>query len=39
MTRKEANLEICKHITPELVEMRPGHFVACHNPLGVEKDS
>ena len=31
--------EICKHITPELVEMRPGHFVACHNPLGVEKDS
>lgn len=31
--------EICKHITLELVEMRPGHFVACHNPLGVEKDS
>ena len=31
--------KICKHITPELVEMRPGHFVACHNPLGVEKDS
>ena len=38
-TRCKYCTEICKHITPELVEMRPGHFVACHNPLGVEKDS
>lgn len=38
-TRCKYCTEICKHIIPELVEMRPGHFVACHNPLGVEKDS
>ena len=38
-TRCKYCTEICKHITPKLVEMRPGHFVACHNPLGVEKDS
>ena len=38
-TRCKYCTEICKHITPEFVEMRPGHFVACHNPLGVEKDS
>lgn len=38
-TRCKYCTEICKHITPELVEMRLGHFVACHNPLGVEKDS
>ena len=38
-TRCKYCTEICKNITPELVEMRPGHFVACHNPLGVEKDS
>lgn len=38
-TRCKYCTEICKHITPELVEMRPGHFVACHNPVGVEKDS
>ena len=26
--------EICKHAVPEWKEMAPGHFVACHHPLG-----
>ena len=26
--------EICKHAVPEWREMAPGHFVACHHPLG-----
>ena len=38
-TRCKYCTEICKHVTPELVEMRPGHFVACHHPLGEQKDS
>ena len=25
--------EICKHATPEWVEIAPNHFVACHHPL------
>jgi peptide/nickel transport system ATP-binding protein len=25
--------EKCRHEAPEPVEMRPGHFVSCHNPL------
>ena len=29
--------EICKHAVPEWKEMAPGHFVACHHPLGREK--
>ena len=36
-TRCKYCTEICKHITPELVEMRPGHYVACHHPLGEEE--
>ena len=31
--------EACTQSVPPLVEVEPGHFVACHNPLGVEKDS
>lgn len=38
-TRCKYCTEICKHITPELVEMRPGHYVACHHPLGEQADS
>ena len=26
--------EICNHAVPEWREMAPGHFVACHHPLG-----
>ena len=29
--------EICKHAVPEWKEMAPGHFVACHHPLGREE--
>ena len=29
--------EICKHAVPEWKEMAPGHFVACHHPLGGEE--
>ena len=29
--------EICKHAVPEWKEMAPGHFVACHHPLGEEE--
>lgn len=36
-TRCKYCTEICEHVTPEFVEMRPGHFVACHHPLNVEK--
>ena len=28
--------EICKHAVPEWKDMAPGHFVACHHPLGGE---
>ena len=29
--------EICKHAVPEWKDMAPGHFVACHHPLGGEE--
>ena len=29
--------EICRHAVPEWKEMAPGHFVACHHPLGGEE--
>ena len=29
-TRCERCMDICKEKTPELKEVRPGHFVACH---------
>lgn len=38
-TRCKYCTEICEHVTPELVEMRPGHFVACHHPLGMEDNN
>ena len=28
--------EICRHAVPQWTEMAPGHFVACHHPLGGE---
>ena len=37
-TRCKYCTEICKHITPELVEIEPAHFVACHHPLEKQKD-
>ncbi|MDI3472370.1 MAG: peptide/nickel transport system ATP-binding protein [Thermotogaceae bacterium] len=27
-------LDVCEKEIPELIELSPGHFVACHNPLG-----
>ena len=35
-TRCKYCTEICKNITPELRELRPNHFVACHHVLGGE---
>ena len=32
-TRCKYCQEICKHVTPELRELEPNHFVACHFPL------
>ena len=32
-TRCKYCTEECKLVTPELRELRPGHFVACHHPL------
>lgn len=29
--------DTCKHILPEMQEVKPNHFVRCHNPLGVGK--
>ena len=29
-TRCEKCMELCKHITPDWVEVEPGHFCACH---------
>ena len=37
-TRCKYCTEICKHITPELMEITPGHFVACHHPLDEQND-
>lgn len=35
-TRCKYCQEICKHVTPELRELEPEHYVACHFPLGQE---
>lgn len=32
-TRCRYCTDICKQVTPEWTEIRPGHFVACHHPL------
>lgn len=32
-TRCKYATEKCRHVEPELKELRPGHFVACHYPL------
>lgn len=37
-TRCRYCTDVCKEITPELVEMAPGHFAACHHPLGREDE-
>ncbi|MDD7174049.1 MAG: ATP-binding cassette domain-containing protein [Clostridiales bacterium] len=36
-TRCSRCTEICKHAVPQWTEMAPGHFVACHHPLGSEE--
>lgn len=28
--------DICYEVVPEMRELEPGHFVACHHPLGVD---
>lgn len=35
-TRCKYCTDICKEVIPDFVEMRPGHFVACHHPLGCD---
>lgn len=37
-TRCKYCTEICRHITPKLEELRQGHFVACHHPLGEQRE-
>lgn len=32
--RCSRKLDICEKESPEMIELLPGHFVACHNPLG-----
>lgn len=32
-TRCKYCTEVCRHVQPGLVEMEPGHYVACHHPL------
>ena len=32
-TRCRYCTDICRHVTPELLEVRPDHFVACHHML------
>lgn len=32
-TRCKYVTDKCKHVEPELMELQPGHFVACHFPL------
>lgn len=34
-TRCRYATDICKEVVPEMRELEPGHFVACHHPLGV----
>ena len=36
-TRCKYCTEICTHVVPELTEVRPGHFVACHHLLEAQK--
>lgn len=36
-TRCRYCTEICKEVTPEFVEVGPGHFVACHHRVGHEE--
>lgn len=38
-TRCKYCTEICTQITPELTEISPNHFVACHHILGEKKES
>ena len=35
-TRCKYATEICKHVEPQLVEITPNHFVACHHRLQTE---
>ena len=36
-TRCRYCTEICENVVPELEEVEPGHFVACHHKLGVQE--
>lgn len=38
-TRCKYAREKCKHVIPVIEEKKPGHFVACHFPLGFEDKS
>ena len=35
-TRCRYCTDVCKEVVPEMRELEPGHFVACHHPLGME---
>lgn len=35
-TRCRYCTEVCVEVVPEMRELEPGHFVACHHPLGME---
>lgn len=32
-TRCKYATDICKHVEPEIMEVKKGHFIACHHPL------
>lgn len=37
-TRCRYCTEICEHVTPEMIEVKPNHFVACHHMIDSKKD-
>lgn len=38
-TRCKYCTEICEHMIPQLIEVSPKHFVACHHILGIQEEN